>query len=153
MTPEVILGAFGLIGTALGIPGITLWLLNRKDANKKLSIEADALTMTKFNSLLAGYEKRMDRYEQELAEKGRTEEQQNKAIKDLQERDRQKQHDLDITNGRLERVREVFLAYVRRVGIPLTTDESQVFEETAPLSQRAHKSRSYRPNSPETPAT
>lgn len=148
MSPELIIGALGLLGTAIGIPGIILWLLNRKDANKKLEIEVDAMSLSKFNSLLEGYEKRLVRSDADIADLQRISDKQNEAIKDLQERDIAKQKDLDITNGRLQRVRELFLAYVRRVGHPMTPEETQVFEETAPLAQRAHKSRSYGPRSP-----
>lgn len=147
MTGELLLGVLGLLGTVLGIPGIILWFLNRKNANTKLTLEADALSLAKFNALLQGYERRLAATEEENKELKATSDLQNKAIKDLQDKDAEKQKILEITNTRLERVRAIFVAYVNRVGIPMTAEESRVFEETIPLRPRMSR-RSYSPPTP-----
>lgn len=147
MSPELIIGIVGLLGTVVGVPGILLWLLGRKDANKKLTLEGDALSLAKFNALLEAYEKRQERSDKDIADLQEISEKQNQAIKDLQDRDKEKQELLDKTNNRLERVRSLLMAYVRRVGIPMNEEETRIFEETLPLRPPI-RARGYRPPSP-----
>ena len=51
----------GILALAVGTPGIILFLLNKRNANKKLEIDESKLTVDQFNAALPAYKDLLDR--------------------------------------------------------------------------------------------
>lgn len=144
------------------VPGVILFYLNRKGANKKLQLEEGGLTVTQFQAQTLAYQDLLDRSNSALTEANnklntsnakleeavaelatyRAEreklmgevERQGREIVHLQKADTDKVAELEKTNSKLERLRALFLSYVARTGIPLTLEEKAVFDDTIPTA-------------------
>lgn len=56
-----------LVSLAIGAPALILWLLGRKDANRKLNVEEGGLTVDQFNAALPAYQGLLTDVRAELA--------------------------------------------------------------------------------------
>lgn len=134
-----------ILTLALGssaIPIIISALLGRKGANKKLQIEEGGLTVDQFNAALPAYKDLLDRADRdrdEAIEKlGKYESERIELldrVRRLERADTEKTTELEITSRALETLRKLFQTYVDRTGIPLTTQEQAVFENTQPVKR------------------
>lgn len=152
----------GICSLVFGTPAIVLFFLNRKNANKKLEIEEGGLSVTQFTAQTAAYQDLLNRANRALSEantkleesvselaqyKGEREtlmaqvQTQGEEIEKLKRADSDKGDELALTNDKLEKLRKLFTSYVDRVGIPLTTEEQEIFEMTEP----SFKYRRFRP--------
>jgi chromosome segregation ATPase len=149
-----VLGAIGgLLGVVFGTPAIVLWLLNRKNANRALTVQEKTLNVTEFEAQTAAYKDLLDRanaalndantklassvkelaqYQEERQELLRKVDIMGEEIERLKKADATKGDELIETNHKLEKLRTLMLAYVKRTGIPLTTEEQAIFDETVP---------------------
>ena len=115
----------GLISSLVGGPAIILWLLNRKDANRKLDIDHDALSIAKFSAQLEAYQDLLNRSHTEIKEL-------QEKVANLEEKEENNKKQLRVTSLKLEAVYDLFMAYVQRTGIPLTQREMDILNENKP---------------------
>ena len=119
--------------TVLGIPGVILavvvYLLHRGGASKRLALDEQAVGITKFEALNKSALELLDRAEKNLVDANRS---MDARVKALEEADRHKSIELDSANQKIELLRRLLTSYIQRTGVPLTADESSVFEHTAP---------------------
>lgn len=149
-----------VIAAAIGLPGLILFFLNRKDANRKLDLEAGSLTVDQFQAQTAAYQDLLDRANSALSEanaklaeavtqidnfKEEREELQRKvsdlerAVSSLEKSDTEKTQQLTDTNTKLDRLRTLFTSVVDRAKIELTYEEQRIFEETHPVARRGRR--------------
>jgi len=68
LLPDWVGDTLTIIATVLGLPGIILFLLSRKQANRKLEVEEGGLTVDQFNAALPAYKDLLDRANTERKE-------------------------------------------------------------------------------------
>jgi predicted nucleic acid-binding Zn-ribbon protein len=150
---EIIGAIGGLVAVVFGTPSIILFLLNRKNANKKLELEEGTLGVAQFeaqtnaykdllnranksldesNATSRGYAAELKSYKEERETLMATVKKQGEEIGELKQADEDKSSELADTRQKLERLRSLFLAYVDRTGIPMTLEEKKIFEDTLP---------------------
>lgn len=157
---EIISAICGILGVALGAPAIILWLLNRRNANKKLQLDEGALDVSVFDTQTKAYQDLLDRANlatlnaqaetlkaQEATEKALAElatykeerESLMRKVTKLERSDRNKNtalkntnEALKVTNEKLEKLRELFQSVVTRTGIVLTKEEQSIYDDTVP---------------------
>lgn len=158
MTPNEAWGVaqtvISLAAVAIGLPSIILWLLNRKNANKKLDIEEGGLDVSVFAEQRQAYSDLL-RASQEATAKATVAASSAQAAADaaLAEAAAYKQERETLVDtvreqgDKLERLRKLFQSYVERVGVPLTEDELEEFEATKPHrpSGRSQRRERYEP--------
>lgn len=142
-----------LIGVAGGSVPIMLGAaLSRRGANKKLEIDEGHLSIAQFEVASKAYQDLLDRaaktiedlekYKDEREELLSTVKDQGLKIEHLEAADREKTKELEITNDKLDTVRQLFERYLARSGVPLTEDEREIFEQTMPVTRK------HRPRNP-----
>lgn len=146
---SLILGAAGA-----SVPIVLSWFLGRKGANKKLEIDEGHLSVAQFDAATKAYQDLLDRaaktideleeYKQERENLIQTVKEQGDKINELEKADELKTRELQETNQKLDTVRQLFEQYIARTGVPLTTSELAVFEQTAPLPFRRRSGGSQR---------
>lgn len=128
------------------VPGVILFILQRRGANKKLELEEGSLGVSQFNAQTSAYQDLLDRanaavtearnetkkYRAEREALQRQVTEMREEIDKLKTSDDQKGQELLRTNNKLERLRALFLSYVKRTSIPLTEEEQSVFDDTMP---------------------
>lgn len=161
MTPteifQVISTIGGVVGLAVGTPGIVLFLLNRRNANQKLRIDENKLTVEQFNAALPAYRDLLDRankatkdalaelasykeervkFQQDLATSKEERITFQQDLADLRDAKGQQDEELNKTNDKLEKLRSLVQNYVTRTGVQMTTEELAIFEDTKPITRR-----------------
>jgi predicted nucleic acid-binding Zn-ribbon protein len=135
------------------VPVALLFILQRRGANKKLEIEEGGLTVTQFNAQTLAYQDLLDRagvretnalaqladavkelaqYKEERVALMAQVEEQGRKIDRLERADDTKSEELADTRKKLETLRALFETYVARTGIPMTSEEQRIFEDTKP---------------------
>lgn len=142
------------------VPTVLLFVLQRRGANKQLQLQEGSLSVETFEAQRTAYKELYDTAKADLAtatantnkanataealaaelrtykeERERLMaqiEEQGRKIEKLERSDASKSDELADTRQKLEKLRELFEAYVRRTGIPLTAEEQRIFEETTP---------------------
>ena len=130
---SVIVSILSLVGIGTAVPAIILFLLQRRNANKKLEIEEDTLSVNVFNAQTKAYQDlldRADRTTQAALAELKTYQAERKEI--LKKVDMQNEV-LELTNTNLQKIRTLFQAVVKRSNIVLTPAEQKVFDETKPI--------------------
>lgn len=124
------------------VPGVILFLLNRRGANKKLEIEEGGLGVNVFEAQTTAYENLLNRQTQAtndaLTELGKYKAERTsilEKVEKLERADEDRSQELRSTNTKLETLRALFQQYVNRTGIPLTPEEQLIFEETKPITK------------------
>jgi hypothetical protein len=120
--PDWVGDTLTLIALVLGTPGIILYLLGRKDANRKLVVDEGGLTVDQFNAALPAYKDLLDRSNKDR----------DAAISKMGEY----KVELDNIRDNQERLVKLFLSVVARSNITLTADERAELEATRPKSFR-----------------
>lgn len=133
---DVASGIVSLVAVITGLPTIILFALQRKNANKKLEIDEGGLSVTQFNSLTAAYQDQLDRCSERTKTMRSELDEMQKQIDEVRDSESNVVRLLAETSRKLDRVRKLFLKYVNRAGIPMTQEEQQEFERTAPPRKR-----------------
>lgn len=124
--PEWVGDTLTIIAVVLGTPGIILWLLNRKEANRRLEVDEGGLTVAQFNAALPAYKDLLDRATKERdAAADRVEE----IRAEFQEELDDQAAELDIVEDKLSRAIRLIKTLIARAQIELTPTESLELEE------------------------
>jgi len=118
-----------LIAVAIGLPGIILFFLNRKGANRKLNVEEGGLTVSQFNAALPAYKDLLDRANDDR----------QAAIDELAAYKTEREGfktEIERLGEDIRTIRGLFTRVVERSNITLTHEEQQVFESTKPTRRR-----------------
>lgn len=116
--PDWVGDIVALIAMVIGLPGIILFFLNKKSANRKLVVEEGGLTVEQFNAALPAYKDLLNRANADKKEAVDT----MKLYKD----------ELDVVNNKQDRLIQLFLRVLSRASITLTPDEIEELEATRP---------------------
>lgn len=129
----------GIVGL-LAVPGgIAAVLLNRKGANKSLEIQQGGLDVQTFDSQRAAYEDLLNRAT------AATQAAQNATAAALEElatykaEREESRGQIEDTNDKLEKLRELFQSVVAGGGIVLTREQQAIFDDTKPTVRRARR--------------
>lgn len=123
--PDWLADSIALAGIFLGVPGIILFLLNKKGANRKLVVEEGGLTVAQFNAALPAYMDLLDR------EKGNAEAARIEIKAFTTEREEMKTEIASLRENQ-RRLYFLFLDVVRANNIQLTSEQQHEFESTKP---------------------
>lgn len=109
-----------VIAVVLGLPGIILWVLNRKQVNRKLEVEEGGLTVSQFNAALPAYKDLLDRADNAAA-KAQTEATDAK-------------REVNTLERKLARAIRLLMAVIQRANIQLTPEEEKELQELEHIS-------------------
>ena len=113
--PDWVGDTLTIIAVVLGTPGIILWTLNRKQANRKLEVEEGGLTVSQFNAALPAYKDLLDRANSAASEAG----------KDA----RSAKKEVNILERKLARAIRLLMSIIQRANIQLTPEEEKELSE------------------------
>lgn len=135
-TPPTVFEMLQAASSVLGFPAIIvallLFLLNRKGANKKLSLDERNTNVTEFDAKLKAYQDLLDRSNEAGAEALLSVIELKERVNALEEADTAKSHEIDSANKKIELLRKQFTSYIERTGVPLTPEEQEIFDMTVP---------------------
>lgn len=143
----------GVGAIAVGLPGIILYFLNRKGANKKFTLEEEAQDGNTFTRQTQAYQDLLDRANAAVTklEEGlkQAELATQAALDELAtiKRERTLEKDeindkLNDTNKKLQSLRRLFEQVVSRTNIVLEPEEQDIFDNTVPTWNSNRKPRS-----------
>ena len=129
-----------ILAAVLGLPAIILWVLNRKQANRKLVVEEGGLTVAQFNAALPAYKDLLDRAntERETAEKERDDA--LRRIGPLEHELFKTQTEVNSLDDKLEEAVQLFTSVIERSEVSLTHDELRRLERIKPSPERLRRS-------------
>jgi len=129
-----------ILAAVLGLPGIILWVLSRKQANRKLVVDEGGLTVAQFNAALPAYKDLLDRAndEREAAEKERDEA--LRKIGPLEHELYKTQSEVNSLDDKLEEAVQLFTTVIERSEITLTSDEARRLARIKPSQERFPRS-------------
>lgn len=113
--PDWVGDTLTIIAVVLGTPGIILWALNRKQANRKLEVEEGGLTVSQFNAALPAYKDLLDRADT--------------AANDAREDARSAKREVNILERKLARAIRLLMSIIQRANIQLTPEEEKELSE------------------------
>lgn len=120
--PDWVGDTLTLVAMVFGTPGLILFFLGRKDANRKLQVDEGGLTVEQFNAALPAYKDLLDR-----ASSGKKE-----AEDKLKEYDKR----FEEVEKRQEELVSIFVRILRKNNITLTESELGELEHTQPNFKR-----------------
>lgn len=126
--PEWVGDTLTLVAIFVGTPGVILWFLNRKGANRKLEVEEGGLTVAQFTATLPAYQDLLNRA-------GVREEAANQIATAATERAEQFKTELEIVENKLDRAILLFQKVIARSNIELTQEEMFELESTKPSAE------------------
>lgn len=113
--PDWVGDTLTIIAVVLGTPGIILWGLNRKQANRKLEVEEGGLTVSQFNAALPAYKDLLDRADA--------------AASDARKDARSAKREVNILERKLARAIRLLMSIIQRANIQLTPEEEKELSE------------------------
>lgn len=119
LIPDWLGDSISLIALAAGVPGIILFLLNKKGANRKLQIEEGGLSVQVFNAQNAGYKDLLDRADRTATEATNKVEEFKEELKDI--------------TGKLNRMYAFVSRIIYKNDIELNDEEKAEFERISPF--------------------
>lgn len=127
--PDWVGDTLSLIAVVVGTPGLILWFLGRKDANRKLVVEEGGLTVEQFNAALPAYKDLLDRSNKERDAAIEREEALTKDFKAY--RDETSATVADLKTGQ-QGLRRLVLKLIAQHEYQPTDEEREILEMTAP---------------------
>lgn len=123
--PDWVGDSLSLLALVLGTPGVVLFFLGRKGANRKLEVEEGGLSVTVFNAQTAAYKDLLDRANTRAANAEKEAKEANEKIDALQQ-------EYAHMNSKINRLYNLFNRVLARNKIILTEEERTELEETKP---------------------
>jgi hypothetical protein len=137
--PEWVGDTVTIIATVLGLPGLILWFLGRKDANRKLVVEESGLTVAQFNAALPAYKDLLDRANNERDAADKEKQEAFAKVVPLEKELSQTRAEVHSLDDKLKEAVELFRTVIERSEITLTHEELRRLERITPSSERFHR--------------
>lgn len=151
-TLQLVTTIISVIAIATGLPGLILFALNKRGANKKLTLEEEAQDGNTFEiqrkAYLELYKEAKSASDEQRAATSSAQAATRAALEELADFKRERAAEtreikdkLDDTNAKLETVRSLLQSVVSRSNIILTKEEQFLFDQTIPVRRGSPRKR------------
>lgn len=136
LLPDWVGDTLTIIAAVLGLPGIILFVLTRKQANRKLEVEEGGLTVDQFNAALPAYKDLLDRANEERKEAVDEKKDAVRRVETLTLELRETRDEVDDLEDRLVLAVELIESFVSRSEIQFTPEDHRKLARIKPSPRR-----------------